>query len=563
MEHESREQIQGSPGDRGDSAAKPEPPRTRTPHSMVGSRGVVAAESELVARAGERIFSEGGNAFDAAAAACLACAVRHPDKNGVGGYLMAAVVLEGASGRVWSLDANARAPAAAHDRMYDVGPAQAGPKGTNEDEYDCSVAGNANVHGPLAVAVPGQMAGMGSLWERWGRLPWPRIVQPSLDLAADGFPFGEALQSSIASLEPVIRRFPASAGHLLPEGRVPSPDDIWHPSGLERTLRRLVEAGWRDFYDGEAGRAVADSVSEAGGLLSRRDMAAFQPRVTEPYRVRYREGEILGAVLPNGPLTVMQALSMLARFEPAPPTDVRFWHRTAEVLKLVWRDRLAYLGDPEFVDVPVERLLSEEYAAGRVEDLLNFPDHVDHRPFAAGGGLPETSHVSAADAEGNVVSATITQGNAFGSAFTVPDRGIVLGHGMCRLDPRPGRPNSVAGGKRPLNNVMTMVLRLPGRDVALGMPGGRRIIAVGAQMAQRLADHGATSAEAVLAPRLHVTGAEPLELQDTVDGEIAAGLEGLGHQVLRVPRVGGHAAGAEFLRDGRVRAGGGGRVAGL
>ena len=531
---------------------------------MVGSRGVVAAESELVAAAGERIYREGGNAFDAAAAACLACAVRHPDKNGVGGYLMAAVVLEGDSGRAWSLDSNARAPAAAYESMYEVGPVGDGPKGTNEDEYDCSVAGNANVHGPLAVAVPGQMAGIGALWERWGRLPWPRIVQPSLGLVADGFPFGAALRGSIAGLEPVIRRFPASAEHLLPGGRVPSADDIWHPSGLEGTLRRLAEAGWRDFYDGELARAVADSVSEAGGVLSRQDMAAFQPGVTEPYRTRYRETEILGAVLPNGPLTVMQALNMLARFEPAPPSDVAFWHRAAEALKLAWRDRLSYLGDPDFVDVPVERLLSEEYAAGRVEDLLRFPDHVDQRPFAAGGGRPETSHVSAADAEGNVVSATITQGGSFGSVFTVPGRGIVLGHGMCRLDPRPGRPNSVAGGKRPLNNVMTMVLRLPERDVALGMPGGRRIIAVGTLMAQRIADHGATSAEAALAPRLHVTGAEPLELQDTADGGIAAGLEALGHRVQRVSRVGGHAAGAEFLRDGGgLRAGGGGRVAGL
>ena len=268
---------------------------------MTGSRGVVAAESELVAGAGERVFAEGGNAFDAAAAACLACAVRHPDKNGIGGYLMAAVVLEGDSGRVWSLDSNARAPAAAHDRMYDVGPVQGGPKGTNEDEYDCTVAGNANVHGPLAVAVPGQMAGIGALWERWGRLPWARIVQPSLDLAADGFPFGEALQASIAGLEPVIRRFPGSAEHLLPGGQVPSPDEVWHPSGVERTLRRLVDAGWRDFYDGETGRAVADSVSEAGGVLTRADMAAFEPGVTEPYGTRYREGEIFGAILPNGP----------------------------------------------------------------------------------------------------------------------------------------------------------------------------------------------------------------------------------------------------------------------
>jgi gamma-glutamyltranspeptidase/glutathione hydrolase len=533
-------------------------------HSGSGRQGVVVAESELVAQAGQRILRQGGNAFDAAAATCLACAMRHPDKNGVGGYLLTGVVIEGASGRVWSLDSNSRAPAAAHAEMYEVRPVRDGPRGTNENEYDCSVADNANVHGPLAVGVPGQLAGIGALWERWGRLEWAEIVQPSLDLLADGFAFGEALSRSIGNLEAVIRRYPATAAHLLPGGRVPAVDDVWHRPDMERTLERLAKAGWRDFYDGELGREIADSVSAAGGALSRQDMADFHPRITEPYRIAYRDAEVFGAILPNGPLSILQALNMLACFDPVPDSDVRYWHRMTEVLKRTWRDRLQYLADPDYVDVPIERLLSPEFAAGRAQDLLRFPDYVDDRPFAAGGAVPETSHVSTADGSGNVVSATITQGGGFGSLFTVPGRGIILGHGMCRLDPRPGLPNSVAGGKRPLNNVMAMALRLPGRDIALGMPGGRRIIAVGTQMASRLVDFDATPEAATRAPRMHVTGAEPLELQETADDGIAAELEHMGHGVVRVAGVGGNAAAAEVARGGGpVRGGGGGWALGL
>lgn len=530
------------------------------------ARGAVAAESPPVARSGARVLAEGGNAFDAAAAACLACCMLHPDKTGVGGYVLAGVAAEGRTGRVWSLDANARAPASARAEMFRVLPPRHEAKAINETEYDCSVANDANVHGPLAVAVPGQMAGIGTLWERWGRLPWPRIVQPCLDLLADGFPYGEALVASIRSVESAIRRNAATAAHLLPGGRVPAADDRWHRPDMERTLARLAAAGWRDFYEGQVGRAIADAVAGAGGALTRQDLATYQPRITEPYRVRYRGAEVYGAILPNGPLSVLQALNMLARFDGGTPdSDPRWWHRLAEVLKRVWRDRLQYLGDPDYTEVPIGRLLSADYAAGRVEELQQFPDAVDGRPFPTGGvGVDETSHVSAADADGNAVSATITHGGAFGACFAVPGWGLILGHGMCRLDPRPGRPNSVAGGKRPLNNVATMVLRLADRDVAMGLPGGRRIISVATQLALRLVDFSASPLQAALAPRLHVTGAEPLELQDTADDGIAAALEEMGHRVQRVGRVGGHAHIAEYRRDtAEVRAGGGGWAAGL
>ena len=529
-------------------------------HQVAGKRGVVVAESELVAGAGSRILEDGGNAFDAVAAAGLACAMVHPDKCGVGGYLLVGVAVDGATGRVWSVDANSRAPAAAYEGMFNVSPVDTGaPRGLNENEYDCTVKDAANVYGPLAVGVPGQMAGIGTLHERWGRMAWSKVVQPSLDLLADGIPVCEGLTNSMRGLQDVIRRNPATAAHLLPEGVVPAPGSVWHRPDMERTLERLATAGWRDFYEGEVAGAIIDALSQAGGILTRQDMATFHPRITEPYAARYRDADIFGAILPNGPISVLQALNMLDCFEAVDVDDVVWWHRMTEVLKRVWRDRLTYLADPDYTDVPVERLLNRDYARGLAEDLMRFPDDVDTRPFAAGGVVPETSHVSAADCDGNVVSATITQGASFGSAFTVPGWGIMLGHGMCRLDPRPGRSNSVAGGKRPLNNVMTMVVRTPERDIALGMPGGRRIISVGPQLVARLIDADSTCAQAVLAPRMHVAGAEPLELQASAADELAQALEAMGHRVTRMDCIGGHAAGAEFVKgDGSVRGGGGG-----
>ena len=510
--------------------------------------GAVAAEPEDAARVGARILAEGGNAFDAAAATCLAVPMRYPDKTGVGGYMMSAVVRDGASGKVWSIDANSRAPAAAHESMYEILPK--GPAGLNESEYDCSVRDNANVYGALAVGVPGQLAGIGTLWERWGRLPWAQIVQPSLDMLADGFPYSEQTTASIRNNEEVIRRFPATAAHLLKDGTVPAPDDVWHRPDMEKTLQRLATAGWRDFYEGQLARTMTDQLQAAGGILSVDDLANYHPRVTEAYSARYRDTEIFGCILPNGPLSILQALNMLDHLPALSDDDPRWWHQMIEVLKLVWRDRLTYLGDPDYVDVPIERLLCKEYAAGRVEALRQFPDRVDADPWPAGGGGPETSHVSAADAEGNVVSATITQGGAFGSCFTIDGWGLILGHGMCRLDPRPGLSNSVAAGKRPLNNVGTLMLRGAEHDTALGLPGGRRIIAVMTQMVARLVDSGVTLHDTAVAPRMHVTTGEPLELAPGVPDSIEQGLTEMGHRVERFHRIAGAAHGASYRTAG-------------
>ena len=294
-------------------------------------------------------------------------------------------------------------------------------------------------------------------------------------------------------------------------------------------------------------------------------MANFAVRLSEPYAISFRNARVYGPILPNGCFSTLQILQMLERFEPVADLEVLYWHRLAEVLKLAWRDRLLYVGDPDFVEVPIERLLSKEYAAGRVETLRQFPRQVDGLSWGLENrSASETLHVSAADAQGNVVSATITQGGGMGSCVVVPGMGILLGHGMCRLDPRPGQANSVAPGKRPLNNAAPMILRLSNRDVAMGMPGGRRIISVAARLAQQIVDASASAHQVASAPRMHVVTEEPLELQEGVPPEIVNGLEQMGHRVEVVGRIGGAAHGAEFFAaEGRVRAGGNTWAAGV
>ncbi len=534
-------------------------------YEVVSNKGAVAASPAEAARIGARILEQGGNAMDATTAASLACCMQAPHKNGVGGYMSSAVVVDGSNGRTWSVDASGKAPAAAHESMYEILPRRSDPVGINEDEYGCSVRDDANVHGPLSVAVPGQMAAMGILWERWGRQPWEQIVAPSQTLLEDGFPYGEELADCTAEFEEPLRRYEPTVRHIMPNGQLPRADDIWHRPDMEKTLQRLASAGWRDFYDGALGREIADAVQAAGGIVSREDMASYAADVGEPYLGTYREAQVYGPVLTHGSLTPLQMLQMLDCFDPVDCDQVVYWHRLAEVAKLAWRDRLHYLADPDFAEVPIERLLSPEYARGRVESLLQFPDNVDRSNLGISGKAhTQTLHVSAADVEGNVVSMTITQGGEFGSCFTVPGTGIILGHGMCRLDPNPGLANSVAAGKRPLNNGCPLLVRTADRDVAIGVPGGRRIVCVSTMMAQQLVDFEATSLQVARSPRLHVVTEEPVEILDTMDRGIVAGMRELGHDVEVVDWICGNAHGAECLKkEGKVRAGGNGWAAGV
>jgi gamma-glutamyltranspeptidase/glutathione hydrolase len=486
--------------------------------------GAAAAGPAGGARAGARIFERGGNAMDAAAGAALACAVLEPQAVDTGGYVAAAVVLEARTGRVWSVDANAVAPEAAREDMFKTLPARRAPHGINEIEYGCSVADDANVYGPLSVAVPGFISGAGVLHERWGRLAWSRIIEPALELT-ENLRYG-LVRPAIIAKQDAIRRFPITAEILLPHGRVPDEDERWRRPDLARTLERLASEGWRDFYEGQIGRAISDFVSAQGGILTRRDMAKFSPRVTVPVSGVYRGARIHTAIPPNGGFSVLAALREFERADVLPDSDPCYWDRWISVLKNTWRERLWNV--------------------------------------SAGATRNGTIHVAAGDAEGNLVSMTISQGGLFGSCLAVPGTGIILGHGMCRFDPHPGLENSPGPGKRPLNNVCPLIIRMPDRDIAIGLRGGRRIVSVCAQLAQRLIDYGDSVRESSIAPRIHTLNGEPIEVSQNFDAGVRAVLGRMGYRIETPDEVAGAAHGVEILRSSReIRAGGNTWAAGV
>lgn len=527
-------------------------------------RGAVATEAPEAARIGARILERGGNAMDAAAATCLALGVLMPYYVDIGGYACSGVVLEGATGKVWSVDSNSTAPAAAHERMFEVTEKIPGKVGLNENEYDCSVKDDANIYGPLAAAPPGFMGGVGMLWERWGKLKWAEIVEPSIALIENGFPYDENAAEIERRLK-IIRKFDETYRLLMPEDRLPKATDTWHRPDLANTLTRLAHTGWRDYYEGELGQRIGDYIESIGGVMTRADMAAFQARVTEPIESSFRGAPVYGPILPNGSLSAMQILNMLDCFEPLSMGDPCHWHLLAEILKLGWRDRLEHLADPDFVDVPAATLLSREYAAGRVEALSNFPDHVDRLgPLQASANPHGTSNVSTADAAGNLVAVTLTQGNPYGTCVTVPGTGFTISHGMCRFDPRRGLANSIAPGKRPLNNLCSVILRLHDRDIALGMQGGRRMISVIPQVAQRMVDLGMSPHAAATSPRIHTMGYEPVEYEKTNPFAFAEELRRMGHDVREADEVGRTAHAAEWFKGSKqIRAGGSTFAAGV
>lgn len=513
-------------------------PALREAQSVICRRGVVATGPADAAAAGARLLAQGGNAMDAAAATALACAVLEPEAVDLGGYVACGILREAATGAIWALDANTVAPARAMDGMFQVLPQRPDTWGVNQSEYGCSVAGDANVYGPLSVGVPGFIAGVGLLAERWGRLRWPQIVAPSQALVEACTAYGNTAAAIARRLE-IIRRFPSTYSYLLPDGHLPAHEERWRRPGMAKTLARLASAGWRDFYDGELGRRIAAYVQQLGGILTPDDMAAYRPRIQPALSVFYRHAQVAGPPPPNGALTSLQILALLDTFPPDLEIDsAAFWHRLAEVMKLAWRDRLNCLADPDQVALAPERLLDADYSARLTAPLRRDPELIQSlAPLPMPHWPHGTVHVSAGDADGNLVALTISQGNPFGSCLTIPETGIILGHGMCRFDPHPGLPNSVAARKRPLNNVAPLLLRLPDSYIALGTRGGRPIVNVCAQLAQRCID-GQSPASALRAPRMHVLDREPLEFiefdfTENVGSAVAERLVTQGHVIRR------------------------------
>lgn len=459
-------------------------------------RGVVAGHPEG-AQAGQEMLAAGGNAVDAAVAAALVAGVLAPHQCGAGGYGGHLVV--GRPGqRTVAIDFNSAAPRAARADMFPL-------------DASGQVRDRANAHGWRASGVPGTLAGLQLVLEKYGTLPLRQVLQPAIRHAREGFVVSAGLAATIRASRAQLARDAGAARLLLPGGEPIAAGSRFRNPELADLFETLAQQNSvESFYRGDVARRIAAAFAAHGGLVTVDDLAAYRAREVEPLELTWRGHRIETAPLTAGGLSAVQALGVLRalEWERRDPADPRTTQLRVEALRLAWHDRLRLLGDPQHADVPVARLLSAEYArhsAERVEEAVR-----QGRPIAAQSDsrpADGTINISAADRAGTMIALTLTHGESFGAQVVVEGLGLILGQGMSRFDPHPSHPNAPGPGKRPLHNMCPTVVSRDGRPVlAVGARGGRRIPNAVFAVLTEYVGRGASLADAVAALRLHTEG---------------------------------------------------------
>jgi gamma-glutamyltranspeptidase/glutathione hydrolase len=527
-----------------------------------GERAMVASEHPLATAAGLEVLRRGGNAVDAAVTMSFAMGVLQPSGSGIGGGGLM-VLHRAASRQTLVLDFAMDAPLAATPDAYELED-QAGPSRFRWRK----VKDDANMLGHRAAAVPGQVRGLALALARFGTLPLSETLAPAIRLAEQGFEVDGRLALQVVDAIPLLARFPASAAVYLPGGyplRAASghaPADRLVQADLARILRLLAVHGPDAFYQGPIARAIVDEMRAHGGLIAEEDLARYQPTIWEGgLAIHYRGHLVVGDPGACGSDTALHCLKLLEQLHPsivaAGGADAA--HLRAEAYRRAFADRSRYAGDPKQVPVPWRGLLSDGYAHERArgidptraapavepgdpwrfEPSSAYPaPHAASAPHTRGSS---TTHLCAVDAERNVVSLTQTIVDGFGCGVVVPGTGVVLNNAMLWLDPEPGRPNSVAPGKRGHNNMTPLIVLRGGRPLlAVGAPGGARIINGMSEVVSNVLDRGLGIQAAIEAPRLDASGPELL-LDSRFPDNVRASLAARGHH-LQVVEESFHAA---------------------
>jgi gamma-glutamyltranspeptidase/glutathione hydrolase len=507
------------------------------------ARGMVVTNHPLASAAGAEMLAAGGNAVDAAVAALFALTVVEPMMVGILGAGHAHLLLAGGGHTV--IDGYTTAPAAARPDVFR-------PLSDTWPDY-MEVAGGENRVGVRAVGVPGTLAAWCEMLARFGTLELDAVTAPAIRHASRGFRVTGYFSECLAEAAADLARFPASARVFLPSGAPLRRGDLLVQADYAETLRAVAIAGPTVLHGGALGARLADYMAREGGLLTLADLTRYRTIERAPVHGTYRGFEIAGCPPPvAGGIHLIQILNMLERDDVAGLGfgTVDGIHLLAEAMKIAFADRDVATGDPAFVDVPVARLIGKDYAATRRADI----DMAKAGAAAAGGGVvsPHTTHVTVADADGNVVAATQTINNLYGSRAMVPGTGMLLNDTMALFDPHPGHALSVAPGKRMTSSMAPTIVRRDGRPVlALGLPGGTRIFTSVLQAIVNVIDHGMSVQEAVEAPRVWTQGQE-LEVEPAIGDAVRAGLAARGHHVLPVAHVAGGMGAIALDADGAL-----------
>ncbi len=475
-------------------------------HPVYSKTGMIAAQSRTAADVGAAVLADGGNAVDAAIAVGFSLAVTLPRAGNIGGggFML---IYDADTGETTAIDYREMAPPAAHRDMFLDKNGDPDPQLSRFSHK--------------ASGVPGTVAGLYLAHEKFGTLPWKRVVQPAADLAREGIVVSRDLARLLAGRKERMCRDEATCEYFYKQGGEPyRMGERLVQSDLADSLQLIADEGPDAFYRGAIAEKIVAEMQRGGGLIDMEALAAYRPAIRKPLRGSYRGYEIVTMPPPSsGGVHVLQMLNVLSHF---PIASMGFGsadsiHILAEVMRLAYADRSKHLGDPDFYPVPVDWLTSEGYA----KELAASIDMQQARPsneVAPGVAPPaeseDTTHFSVMDKDGNVVSNTYTLNFSYGSAISVAGAGFLLNNEMDDFVSKPGVPNAfgllgdkanaVESGKRPLSSMTPTIVFANGEPwLATGSPGGSRIITTVLQMLVNVIDHGMNIADASNQPRIH------------------------------------------------------------
>ncbi len=463
------------------------------------SKGVVVSQSEIASQVGAKILRDGGNSVDAAVATAFALAVTHPTAGNIGGGGF--LVFRAANGEAEAYDFRETAPTKAHMEMF-----------MRDGKYDPTL----HHESYFSVGVPGTVAGLHLAWREHGKLPWKRLVEPSIKLAHDGFVVSHGLSRDLERVSPRLRKYPASLAQFYKNGKPFQPGEVLKQPDLARTLRRIAKDGPRGFYEGETAALIEKEMLAHGGLITREDLKSYTAKKRAPVRGNYRGCEIISMPLPSsGGVALIEMLNVLegSDFRTNGFGSAATIHLMAETMRRAFADRARFLGDSDFSEVPVARLTSKEHAAELRKTIrLDRASRSSPASFTWPAEGDQTTHLSVVDKDRNAVALTYTLEYGYGSGIVVPGAGFLLNNEMgdfnAGITTTSGligtKPNIVAPGKRMLSSMAPTIVARDGKlFMVTGSPGGRTIINTVLETIVNVVDFGMNAQEAVDAPRFH------------------------------------------------------------
>lgn len=510
--------------------------------SVKARNGAVVSIDRYASEAGVKILQQGGNAVDAAVATAFVLAVTHPFAGNIGGGGF--MLLRLATGETVGIDYREMAPALSTPDMF--------------LQPDGSVDTEKSNYGYLVAGVPGTVKGLETAWHKYGSLPWEKLLEPAIALAREGIYLNKFDAASLQRDKEDLARYPETVKtYFKPDGQPYTSEDLLIQKDLAQTLEIIARQGAKAFYEGELADKIIRDFKANGGIMTKEDLKNYQVKIRQPLKTSYQGFEVIGMPPPSsGGVSILEMLHVLnqQQLNRQNPLDPKNLHLLIETMRYVFLDRTRYLGDPDFVEVPVDKLTSQAHArliAGKLNRQKATPSQQLSQQVSVHDENMETTHFSVIDKEGNMVSNTYTLEESFGSKAVVKGLGFLLNNQMHDFNINPyqaniqgglgSNPNGIAPQKRMLSSMApTLVLKDGKPYLVTGSPGGRTIINTVLQMILATTTYGLNLHEAMLLPRLSHHWMPDLVYVEKAgwDPAIIQALKTRGHQLMEVETLG-------------------------